>query len=168
MSLKEAHESFSSNSRGPIHEDRRLQIEELDEWKTHKPRTLGKPKLCQNEPDTSPNQVMVGDKVLLDATDPHIITTTPNKEIPLTILNIIQSSTLLSTCGQHCQNDTGVRKPTRPWEKRTTPDMAVRHDPVATWPIHTGMREGRVTTSQFTTNTDGTRTTRACAPAGAT
>ncbi|PPS08698.1 hypothetical protein GOBAR_AA11946 [Gossypium barbadense] len=34
MSLKEAHESFSSISRGPIHEDRRLQIEELDEWHT--------------------------------------------------------------------------------------------------------------------------------------
>ena len=32
MSLKEAHESFSRNSRGPTHEERRLQIEELDEW----------------------------------------------------------------------------------------------------------------------------------------
>ena len=31
MSLKEVHEPFSSNSRGPIHEERRLQIEELDE-----------------------------------------------------------------------------------------------------------------------------------------
>ena len=40
MSLKEAHESFSSNNRGPIHEDRRVQIEELDEWWTHKPRHL--------------------------------------------------------------------------------------------------------------------------------
>ncbi|KAK5836691.1 hypothetical protein PVK06_012490 [Gossypium arboreum] len=30
ISLKKAHESFSSNSKGPIHEDRRLQIEELD------------------------------------------------------------------------------------------------------------------------------------------
>ena len=50
MSLKEAHESFSSNSRGPVHKDRRLQIEELDEWWTHKPRTPDKPKLHQNEP----------------------------------------------------------------------------------------------------------------------
>ncbi|KAK5842574.1 hypothetical protein PVK06_004947 [Gossypium arboreum] len=32
MSLKEAHESFSSTSRGLVHEDRILQIEELDEW----------------------------------------------------------------------------------------------------------------------------------------
>ncbi|PPS15770.1 hypothetical protein GOBAR_AA04810 [Gossypium barbadense] len=36
MSLKEVHEPFSSNSRGPIHEEQRLQIEELDEWRTHK------------------------------------------------------------------------------------------------------------------------------------
>ncbi|PPR96354.1 hypothetical protein GOBAR_AA24319 [Gossypium barbadense] len=36
MSLKEAHEPFSSNSRGPIHEDQRLQVKELDEWRTHK------------------------------------------------------------------------------------------------------------------------------------
>ncbi|PPS07059.1 hypothetical protein GOBAR_AA13585 [Gossypium barbadense] len=61
MSLKEAHESFSSYSRGPIHEDRRLQFEKLDEWQT----------------------------VLLDATDPHIVATTSNEEIPLTVLSIV-------------------------------------------------------------------------------
>ncbi|KAK5802863.1 hypothetical protein PVK06_030491 [Gossypium arboreum] len=94
MSIKEAHESFSSNSRGHIHEDRRLQIEELDEWRTHKPRTPNKPKLCQNEPDTSPNQLKVGDKILLDATDPHIVTNTPKEEIPLTVLSIFPFSTV--------------------------------------------------------------------------
>ncbi|PPR86485.1 hypothetical protein GOBAR_AA34204 [Gossypium barbadense] len=94
MSLKEAQELFSSNSRGPIHEDRRLQIEVLDEWRTHKPRTTDKPKLRQNEPDTSPSQFKVGDKVLLDAADPHIVTTTPNKEIPLTVLSIFPSGTV--------------------------------------------------------------------------
>ncbi|PPS19903.1 hypothetical protein GOBAR_AA00662 [Gossypium barbadense] len=88
MSLKEAHKSFSSNSRGPVHEDRRLQIEDLDEWQTHKPRTPDKLKLCQNEPDTSLNQLKVGDKVLLDVADPHIVTTTPSEEIPLTVLII--------------------------------------------------------------------------------
>ncbi|PPR99096.1 hypothetical protein GOBAR_AA21570 [Gossypium barbadense] len=88
MSLKEAHELFSSNSRGPVHEDRILEIEELDEWRTHKLRTHDKPKLRQNELDTSPNQLKVGDKVLLDAVDPHIVTTTPNEEIPLTVLSI--------------------------------------------------------------------------------
>ncbi|PPS20126.1 hypothetical protein GOBAR_AA00439 [Gossypium barbadense] len=94
MSLKEAHESFSSTSRGLVHEDRRLQIKELDEWQTHKPRTPDKLKLRQNEPDTSPNQVKVGDKVLLDVTDPHIVTTTADKEIPLTVLNIFPFGTV--------------------------------------------------------------------------
>ncbi|PPS05709.1 hypothetical protein GOBAR_AA14935 [Gossypium barbadense] len=94
MSLKEEHELFSSNSRGPVHEDRRLQIEKLDEWWTHKPRTPDKPKLRQNEPDTSPKQLKVGDKVLLDAADPHIVTTTPNEEIPLTVLSIFPFGTV--------------------------------------------------------------------------
>ncbi|PPR83949.1 hypothetical protein GOBAR_AA36766 [Gossypium barbadense] len=94
ISLKEVHEPFSSNSRGPIHDDRRLQIEGLDEWRTHKPRTHDKPKLRQNELDTSPNQLKVGDKVLLDVVDPHIVTTTPNEEIPLTVLSIFPFGTV--------------------------------------------------------------------------
>ncbi|PPR96078.1 hypothetical protein GOBAR_AA24596 [Gossypium barbadense] len=88
MSLKEAHESFSTTSKGPVHEDRRLQIKELNEWWTHKPRTPDKPKLRQNEPDTSPNQLKVGDKVLLDTANPHIVTDTLNEEISLTVLSI--------------------------------------------------------------------------------
>ncbi|KAK5825427.1 hypothetical protein PVK06_020261 [Gossypium arboreum] len=76
ISLKEVHEPLSNNSRGSIHEERRLQIEELDEWRTYKLRTHDKPKLHQNELDTSPNKLKVGDKVLLDAADPHIVTTT--------------------------------------------------------------------------------------------
>ncbi|PPS16928.1 hypothetical protein GOBAR_AA03651 [Gossypium barbadense] len=94
MSLKEAHESFSSTSRGPILEDQRLQIEELDEWRTHKPRTPDKLKLCQNELDTSPNQLKVGDKVLLDAADPYIVPTTLKEEIPLTVLIIFPFGTV--------------------------------------------------------------------------
>ncbi|PPS19758.1 hypothetical protein GOBAR_AA00805 [Gossypium barbadense] len=92
ISLKEVHESFSS--KGPIHEDRRLQIEELDEWRTHKLRTPDKPKLRQNKLDTSQNQLKVGDKVLLDAADSHIVTTTPNEEIPLTVLSIFPFGTV--------------------------------------------------------------------------
>ncbi|PPS18308.1 hypothetical protein GOBAR_AA02271 [Gossypium barbadense] len=88
MSLKEAHESFSSNSRGPTHEERRLQIEELDEWQTHKPRMDDKPELRQINLNTFSHQLKVGDKVLLDAVDPHIVTTTPNEEIPRTVLSI--------------------------------------------------------------------------------
>ncbi|PPR87431.1 hypothetical protein GOBAR_AA33254 [Gossypium barbadense] len=94
LSLKEAHELFSSNSRGPTHEERRLQIDELDEWRTHKPRTHNKPKLRQNELDTFPNQLKVGDKVLLDTVDPHIVTVRKDEEIPLTVLRIFPFSTV--------------------------------------------------------------------------
>ncbi|KAK5775275.1 hypothetical protein PVK06_043148 [Gossypium arboreum] len=45
ISLKEVHEPLSNNSKGSIHEERRLQIEELDEWRTHKSRTHDKLKL---------------------------------------------------------------------------------------------------------------------------
>ncbi|PPS13832.1 hypothetical protein GOBAR_AA06746 [Gossypium barbadense] len=93
-SLKKVHEPFSSNSRGPIHEDRRLQMEELDEWRTHKPRKHDKPKLRQNELNTFPNQLKVGDKVLLDAADPHIVSTKSNEEIPLTVLSIFPFGTV--------------------------------------------------------------------------
>ncbi|PPS03128.1 hypothetical protein GOBAR_AA17534 [Gossypium barbadense] len=94
MSLKEAHESFPITSRGPVHKDQRLQIDELDEWQTQKPRTPDKPKLRQNELDTSPNQLKVGDKVLLDAVHPHIVTTTLNEEIALTVLSIFPFGTV--------------------------------------------------------------------------
>ncbi|PPR85492.1 hypothetical protein GOBAR_AA35198 [Gossypium barbadense] len=94
MSLKEEHEPLSSNSRGPIHEDRRLQIEELDEWGMHKPRTHNKPNLCQNELNTFPNQLKVEDKVLLATADPHIVTTNPNEKIPLTVLSILPFGTV--------------------------------------------------------------------------
>ncbi|KAK5839600.1 hypothetical protein PVK06_008408 [Gossypium arboreum] len=80
MSLKEVYEPFSSNRRGPIHEDRRLQIEELDEWRMHKPRTHDKPKLRQNELNTFPNQLKVGDM--------------KSEEILLTVLSIFPFGTV--------------------------------------------------------------------------
>ncbi|PPR92152.1 hypothetical protein GOBAR_AA28520 [Gossypium barbadense] len=94
MSLKEVHEPFSSNGRGHIHEEQRIQIEELDEWRTHKPRMHDKPELRQDKLNTFPHQLKVGDKFLLDAVDPHIVTTTPNKEIPLTVLSIFPFGTV--------------------------------------------------------------------------
>ncbi|PPR95553.1 hypothetical protein GOBAR_AA25116 [Gossypium barbadense] len=94
MSLKEAHESFSSNSRGPVREDQRLQIGEIDEWQTHKQRTHGEPKLRQDGLNTFSNQLKVGDRVFLDAADPRIVTTTPNEEIPLTVLSIFPFGTV--------------------------------------------------------------------------
>ncbi|PPS15667.1 hypothetical protein GOBAR_AA04911 [Gossypium barbadense] len=85
---KSTHEPCSSNNKEPIYEERRLQIEELDEWRTHKPMTHDKPKPRHDELNIPPNQLKVGDKALLDTTDPHIATSKSNGEIPLTILNI--------------------------------------------------------------------------------
>ncbi|PPR86742.1 hypothetical protein GOBAR_AA33950 [Gossypium barbadense] len=108
------------------HEKRRLQIEDLDEWRAYKPRTYDKPNLCQNKPDTSPNQLKVSDKVLLDAVDPHIVTTTPNEEIPLTVLIIFPFSTV-----EVSHPKFGTFKAwgynTWAWEKRMKLDTVVRH-----------------------------------------
>ncbi|KAK5833706.1 hypothetical protein PVK06_017560 [Gossypium arboreum] len=46
LSFKEVHEPCSSNDSGHIHEEQKLRIEELDEWRAHKPRTHDKAKLC--------------------------------------------------------------------------------------------------------------------------
>ncbi|PPS09207.1 hypothetical protein GOBAR_AA11438 [Gossypium barbadense] len=109
LSFKEVHEPCSSNDRRYTYEERRLRIEELDEWRVHKPRTHDKPKLRQNEFDTSPNQLKVGDKVLLEAADPHVVTTTPNKEISLTVLNIFPFGMVEVSHPRF-----GTFKPTRP------------------------------------------------------
>ncbi|PPS04604.1 hypothetical protein GOBAR_AA16065 [Gossypium barbadense] len=50
LSFKEVHEPCSSNDRGHTHEERRLRIEELDEWRAHKLTIHDKSKL----PKTSP------------------------------------------------------------------------------------------------------------------
>ncbi len=94
ISSKNLHEPCSSNNKGPIYEERRLQIEELDEWRTQKPRTHDKPKPRHDELNVSPNQLKVGDKVLLDAADPRITTSKPNEEICLTVLNIFPYGTV--------------------------------------------------------------------------
>ncbi|PPS15819.1 hypothetical protein GOBAR_AA04760 [Gossypium barbadense] len=123
LSFKEVHESCSKNDRGHIHKERRLWIEKLDEWRAHKSRTHDKPKLRQNETDTSPNQLKVGDKVLQDAANPHIVTTTPNKEIPLTVLSIFPFGTVEVS---HSRFDTfklkhtGVREANEARDGRTT------------------------------------------------
>ncbi|PPR98226.1 hypothetical protein GOBAR_AA22447 [Gossypium barbadense] len=91
---KNAYEQCSNNNKGLTYEKRRLQIEELDEWQTQKLRTPDKLKPSQDELNTSPNQLKVGDKVLLDAADPHITTSEPNEKIPLTVLSIFPYSTV--------------------------------------------------------------------------
>ncbi|PPR92879.1 hypothetical protein GOBAR_AA27791 [Gossypium barbadense] len=90
IGLKNIHEP--SNNKEPIHEEQRLQIEELDEWWTHEPGTHNKQ--SQDKLITSPNQLKVGDKVLLDAADPQIATYEPNEEIPLTVLSIFPYGTV--------------------------------------------------------------------------
>ncbi|PPR90750.1 hypothetical protein GOBAR_AA29935 [Gossypium barbadense] len=82
------HELCSSNNKGPIYEERRLRVEELDEWRIHKLKTHDKPKPHHDELNISPNRLKVGDKVLLDAAGPRIATFEPNGEIPLTVLTI--------------------------------------------------------------------------------
>ncbi|PPR84031.1 hypothetical protein GOBAR_AA36680 [Gossypium barbadense] len=87
-------EPYSSNDKRPIYEERRLQVKELDEWRTQKSRSHDKPKPVHDELNISPNQLKVGDKVLLDAADPRIATSEPNGKIPLTVLSISPYSTV--------------------------------------------------------------------------
>ncbi|PPR83367.1 hypothetical protein GOBAR_AA37345 [Gossypium barbadense] len=90
---KNTPEPWSSNDKGPTYEERRLQVEELDDWQTQKPRSHDKPKQRHDELNISPNQLKVGDKVLLDAADLRIATSKPNGEIPLTVFSIFPYST---------------------------------------------------------------------------
>ncbi|PPS08777.1 hypothetical protein GOBAR_AA11866 [Gossypium barbadense] len=85
---KSAREPCSSNNKGPIYEERRLRVEELDEWRTHKRKP------CLDELNIPPNELKVGDKVQLDAADPRIATSESNGEIPLTGLNIFPYGTV--------------------------------------------------------------------------
>ncbi|PPR99265.1 hypothetical protein GOBAR_AA21404 [Gossypium barbadense] len=91
---KSAHEPCSSDDKGPIYEEQRLRVDELDEWRTHKPRTHDKPKSSHDELNISQKQLNVGDKVLLDTADPRIATSEPNGEIPLTVLSIFPYGTV--------------------------------------------------------------------------
>ncbi|PPS13415.1 hypothetical protein GOBAR_AA07164 [Gossypium barbadense] len=77
-------ETVVSKGKGEVdHNDQKLKL-----------RTPDKPKLSQDELNTSPNQLKVGDKVLLDAADPRITTFEPNEEIPLTVLSIFPYGTV--------------------------------------------------------------------------
>ncbi|PPR98546.1 hypothetical protein GOBAR_AA22123 [Gossypium barbadense] len=112
ISSENLHEPCSGNNKWPIYEERKLQIEELEEWWTQKLRTPDKPKLSQDELNTLPNQLKAGDKVLLDATDPLIATSKPNEEIPLTVRNIFP---YLSYTGVGEANEARHGRATRPW-----------------------------------------------------
>ncbi|PPS11505.1 hypothetical protein GOBAR_AA09139 [Gossypium barbadense] len=94
ISSKNLHEPCSSNNKGPLYEERRLQIEELDEWRAHKSRTHDKPKPRHDDLNVAPNQLKVGDKVLLDAANHRIVTSKPNGAIPLMVLSIFPYGTV--------------------------------------------------------------------------
>ncbi|PPS20252.1 hypothetical protein GOBAR_AA00305 [Gossypium barbadense] len=94
ISSKDTHKPCSIHNKESTHEERRLRIEELDEWLIFKPRKHDKPKLCQNELNALPNQLQVGDKILLDAADPRIATSKPNEETPLTVTSIFPYGTV--------------------------------------------------------------------------
>ncbi|PPR89607.1 hypothetical protein GOBAR_AA31078 [Gossypium barbadense] len=86
--LKSINEPCSSNNKGLVYEEQRLQIEEPDEWRTHKP----KPR--HDRLNVLSNQLKVGDKVVLDVADPYITTFEPNGAIPFTVLNFFPYGTV--------------------------------------------------------------------------
>ncbi|PPD91062.1 hypothetical protein GOBAR_DD12013 [Gossypium barbadense] len=82
------------------HEERMLQIDELDEWRTHvkeKPRIHdAEPKLHHDEHVDETNQIKVRDKVLLDKTDPQIAISefNTNRVTPFRVLNVFPYGTI--------------------------------------------------------------------------
>ncbi|PPS19508.1 hypothetical protein GOBAR_AA01103 [Gossypium barbadense] len=81
------------------HEERRLQIDELDEWQTHvkeKPRIHDEPKRLHHELKDETNQFKIDNQVLLDKTDPRIATSEHNVNgaTPFTVVNIFPYGTV--------------------------------------------------------------------------
>ncbi|PPR93099.1 hypothetical protein GOBAR_AA27569 [Gossypium barbadense] len=85
------------------YEERRLQIDELDEWRNHvkeKPRTHDvKPKPLYDEFKDGTNQFNVGNQVLLDEMDSRITTLELNANgvTLFTALNVFSYSTVEAT-----------------------------------------------------------------------
>ncbi|PPR86717.1 hypothetical protein GOBAR_AA33974 [Gossypium barbadense] len=117
ISSKDTHQLCSIHNKESTHEERRLRIEELDEWLTFKPRKHDKPKLRQNKLNASPNQLQLGDKVLLDATDPLITTSELNEETLLTVTSIFPYGTVQTTLEQvQLADDVRALLTTDPWD----------------------------------------------------
>ncbi|PPS02636.1 hypothetical protein GOBAR_AA18021 [Gossypium barbadense] len=93
---KKVIEPYSSqcNRHRTIYDERLLQLHELDEWRTQVKEKLKKhdekPKRLHDEHVDGTNQFKVGDKVLLDKTDPRIATLEidTNGSNPFTVLTI--------------------------------------------------------------------------------
>ncbi|PPD95726.1 hypothetical protein GOBAR_DD07245 [Gossypium barbadense] len=92
--------SSPCNRNRMTHEERMLQINELDEWWTHVKEKLrihdAKPKRRHDEYVDGKNQFKVGDKVLLDKMDPRMTTSEldANESNPFTVLNIFSYGTI--------------------------------------------------------------------------
>ncbi|PPS11874.1 hypothetical protein GOBAR_AA08747 [Gossypium barbadense] len=87
------------NKNKVTHEERRLQIDELDEWRTHvkeKPKVHDESKRRHDEHRDETKQFKVGDKVLLDEKNPRIATLrlNTNRAIPFTVLNVFPYCTV--------------------------------------------------------------------------
>ncbi|PPD94576.1 hypothetical protein GOBAR_DD08389 [Gossypium barbadense] len=90
---------FSQYNRTP-HEEQMLQIDELNEWRTHvkeKPKKHDEErKRRYDEHVDGMNQFKVGDKVLLDKTDPQIVTSEldANRSNLFPVLNVFSYGTV--------------------------------------------------------------------------
>ncbi|PPR89911.1 hypothetical protein GOBAR_AA30776 [Gossypium barbadense] len=82
------------------HDEWRLQIDELDKWRSHVKEKLrihnAKPKRLHDELKDGTNHFKVGDQVLIDTTDPRITTSelNANGTTPFTVLNIFPYGTV--------------------------------------------------------------------------
>ncbi|PPS03306.1 hypothetical protein GOBAR_AA17352 [Gossypium barbadense] len=88
------------------------EVDHNDQKQTHKPKTHDKPKPHHDELNVAPNQLKVGDKVLLDAVDLRIATSEPNGAIPLTVLSIFSYGTvevIHPKCGTFKVNSTRLK-----------------------------------------------------------
>ncbi|PPS18521.1 hypothetical protein GOBAR_AA02049 [Gossypium barbadense] len=94
------------------YEERRLQIDELDEWQTHvkeKPKIHDEPKRLHDELRDGTSLFKIGDQVLLDKTDARIATSERNANgaTPFTLLNIFPYGTVevnITRVKPYCDN----------------------------------------------------------------
>ncbi|PPR93982.1 hypothetical protein GOBAR_AA26689 [Gossypium barbadense] len=127
-----------------IHEERRLQIEELDEWRTQvkeKLRIHDESRQCHDKLKGESNQLKVGEKVLLDEADPHVATSKPNGAISFAVLNVFPYGTvevthskfntfkftLKNTRGKSKVVDPALKKQKSPGTTSSSASPKVRH-----------------------------------------
>ncbi|PPR95023.1 hypothetical protein GOBAR_AA25649 [Gossypium barbadense] len=96
--VMESHSNPCQKNRA-THEERRLQIDELDEWRVYvkeKPKAHDESKRRHDECRDEIKQFKVGDKVLLDEKDPRIATSefNTNRVTPFTVLNVFPYDTI--------------------------------------------------------------------------